>query len=86
MLRGEYEYTSRLYHQPGELRAFSRDPTNLFNARIALTSADHRWSLALFGKNLTDKRYIGHAYVVLGAPRATITPPRTIGLEIRFSN
>lgn len=86
LVRGEYEYTSRIYHQPGELRAFSRDPANLFNARLALTGADGHWSVALFGKNLTNERYIGHAFVVLGTPRATITPPRTVGIEIRLSN
>ncbi|AHE52792.1 TonB-dependent receptor [Sphingomonas sanxanigenens] len=86
MLRGEYEYMSRIYHQPGENRLFSRAPTNLFNARIAFTAPDRRWSVALFGKNLTNERYIGHAFVVLGEPRATITPPRTYGIEVRVAN
>ncbi|WP_232491438.1 TonB-dependent receptor [Novosphingobium kaempferiae] len=86
LVRGEYEYMSRIYHQPGEMRAFSRDPTNLFNARLALTGNDRHWSVALFGKNLTNERYIGHAFVVLGTPRATITPPRTVGIEFRLSN
>jgi iron complex outermembrane receptor protein len=85
-VRGEYEYTSRIFHQPGEFRAFSRDPAHLFNARLAYQSADERWSLALFAKNLTNERYIGHAFVVLGEPRATITPPRRFGFEVRFAN
>jgi iron complex outermembrane recepter protein len=85
-LRGEYEYMSRFFHQPGELRGFSRDPTNLLNARLGFTSLDRRWSVALFAKNLTDERYVGHAFVVLGEPRASITPPRTFGIEAHFSN
>lgn len=85
-LRGEYEYMSRFFHQPGEFRGFSRAPTNLFNARLGFTSLDRRWSLALFGKNLTDERYVGHAFVVLGAPHASITPPRTFGIEMHFSH
>jgi iron complex outermembrane receptor protein len=85
LLRGEYAHASRVYHQPGELAAFSRAPSGLFNARLALRGADRRWAVALFGKNLTDERRIGHAFVVLGGPRATITPPRTFGLELRVS-
>ncbi len=86
LLRGEYDHESRIYHQPGEPRAFSRAPTHLFNARLALRTADGRWSIAMFGKNLGDERYIGHAFPVLGEPRATITPPRIFGLEVGFAN
>ena len=85
-VRGEYQHESRIFHQPGEAPAFSRAPTNLFNARVAVRTEDRRWSLALFGKNLSDERYVGHAFPVLGEPRATITPPRTFGVEVNFSN
>jgi iron complex outermembrane receptor protein len=85
VLRGDYAYASRIYHQPGELLAFSRDPSHLFNARAELRGPDRRWALALFGRNLANHRYIGHAFVLLGEPRSTITPPRTFGLELRFS-
>jgi iron complex outermembrane receptor protein len=84
-VRGEYEYASRSYHQPGDMTAFSRAPTNLINARIMLRPKQSHWSFALFAKNLTDQRYIGHAFPVLGQPRATITPPRVFGFEVRFS-
>ena len=84
-VRAEYAHTSRIYHQPGELRLFSRDPTQIFNGRITLRSADGRWSIAAFGRNLTDRRYIGHAFPTLGEPRASITPPRTFGLELHVA-
>ncbi|RYG65634.1 TonB-dependent receptor, partial [bacterium] len=84
-VRGEYEHMSRLYHQPGNLTAFSRAPTHLFNGRLAYRTADRRWSIALLAKNLTNERRIGHNFVVLGEPRSTITPPRTLVLEVCFT-
>ena len=86
LARAEYDHESRISHQPGEQRAFSRAPTHLVNARLAVRTADRRWSFALFGKNLGNERYIGHAFPVFGEPRATITPPRTFGLEVGFAN
>jgi len=47
-----------------------------------------RWGLALVVNNLADQRYVtGINYVAagLGSPYATISPPRTVGLELRAS-
>ncbi|MGL5839256.1 MAG: TonB-dependent receptor [Sphingorhabdus sp.] len=58
----------------------------LLNARLALRDIDDRWSVSLFGKNLTDKDYFSGrlglgsnlGYVIGYAGR-----PRTFGIELR---
>lgn len=61
----------------------------LFNARITLAGNDQRWSVALWGKNLTNRTYkqrlfdlsdqdfIAQKFIVLGAPR-------TFGVSTQF--
>lgn len=83
VFRAEYAHASRIYHQPGELLLFSRDPTHVFNGRVTLRGASGQWSVTAFGRNLTDRRYIGHAFPTLGEPRASITPPRVLGVELQ---
>lgn len=57
--------------------------------RFGWTSVDGAWGVALFGNNIFDKRYvsgIGNLTTsVFGTPTASITPPRSWGLELRAS-
>jgi len=39
-----------------------QEPVTLVNARIAFTSSDDHWTLALFGSNLTDEEYLGSGF------------------------
>jgi len=61
------------------------------DARLGWDSAasgSARWGLALVVNNLADKRYVtGVNYIAagLGSPYATISPPRTVGVELRAS-
>lgn len=78
-LHGDYSYRSKEQFQ---LLAASNDQNGygLLGARIAFRARDDRWSVALFGTNLADKRYrtagrgtlvrqIGFAYSSVGLPR-----------------
>lgn len=70
----------------------------LFSARLSLYSPDDRWSLAVFGQNLTDKNFcVSSGYQVLGpqlgavdvaGQRAAVTcfhgNPRTLGVRLGF--
>jgi iron complex outermembrane receptor protein len=63
-----------------------RDPLDLFSARVALET--ERWTLSIWGRNLSDERYNSDVIVVFDDP-ALFTqavfkaPPRTYGAELR---
>ena len=54
----------------------------LVNARVAYTSEDDRWQLALWGKNLTDETYYRAA--AAGSFTTYASPPLTWGIDGRF--
>lgn len=54
------------------------------NARLGFTSADERWSVAVFGRNLTDTLYKQNVIRALGffGQLDLLAPPRTYGIEV----
>jgi len=83
-LRGDYSYRSKEQFQ---LVAAANDQRayGLLGARIILRPPDGRWSLALFGTNLTDKRYRtagrGTLMHIVGFAYSSVGLPRQVGLE-----
>ncbi|MCP4840476.1 MAG: TonB-dependent receptor, partial [Halieaceae bacterium] len=63
--------------------------TTIFNARIALASVDRSWSVALIGKNLTDKKSniwnndvpISNSNSYFGLPNR----PRSVAIQARYN-
>ncbi len=53
---------------------------NLTSGRITWTSDDAKFKLALWGKNLFDKGYTAHAYIIGPGSIGVWGPPRTFGL------
>lgn len=57
------------------------------DARLGWSSVDDHWGVAVYVNNAFDKRYVtGVSNIstsVFGTPYATITPPRTWGVELR---
>lgn len=78
-LRGEWRYIGTTYFDLAN--TIKQSPYNLINARLAL--AYKKAELSFWGRNLTDKHYIGYAYdfgaVHLGDPRTY-----GVGLGIKF--
>jgi iron complex outermembrane receptor protein len=78
-LRGEWRYIGTTYFDLAN--TIKQSPHNLINARLAL--AYKKAELSFWGRNLTDKHYIGYAYdfgaVHLGDPRTY-----GIGLGVKF--
>ena len=70
---------------PGLLdEAFFEDRKDL-RARVAWTSDDDQWTLALWGKNLLDQKRLGSVRdisVLFGTPFTSMDLPRTWGIEI----
>lgn len=69
----------------GTLALFTEAHWNA-DARIALESADNKWNVALWARNLTDETYITEAYQVLGfgfyIAGANYNYPRTYGISV----
>lgn len=85
-LHGDYGYRSREQFQ---LLAspFDQPGYGLFGARVTLRDASERWSIALFGTNLTDERYRAagrDALVDVGVANSLIGLPRQIGVEFKM--
>ncbi len=59
------------------------------DARIAWSSADHHWSIAVYGNNLLNDRYVvsvrDFSTDAFGTPAAVLNMPRMYGLELRAS-
>ena len=83
-LHGDYSYRSREQFQLLS-SPFDQQGYGLLAARLTLRAQDDRWSIALFGTNLTDKRYraAGRAtgIVDVGSAQSIIGPPRQVGIE-----
>ncbi len=77
--RVDWRFQSRTFFTAFNLPLEQQDPYGLLAARITLTDADDRFSLAVYGENLTDAKYFtfgqnalqaqGVAYNYIGRPR-----------------
>jgi iron complex outermembrane receptor protein len=76
ILRGEWMYIGTTYFDFNN--SIRQSPFNLLNTRIGITSK--HFELMLWGRNLTDKKYIAYAYD-FGA--AHLGDPKTYGISIR---
>ena len=84
-LHGDYSYRSKEQFQ---IVAAGNDQKGygLVGARLTYRARDDRWSVALFGTNLTDKRYRtagrGTLLQQVGFAYSSIGLPRQIGLQV----
>lgn len=65
-------------------------PYTLLNARVTWRAPGERWSLALWGKNLTDETYKERLFDLsdqdlVGQKFIVLNDPRTYGIELRVS-
>jgi iron complex outermembrane receptor protein len=81
-LRGDWNYRGQYFVNPQNDAAMSQKGFSLFNARVTFESPDKRWTLALFGTNLADKKYINNGVGTLdsfGLAEAYFGRPREWG-------
>lgn len=90
MARVSYTWQSKIYFTIFNIDAASEPAYGLLDARLAYTTPSGQWTLAAFGKNLTDEAYFTNQILtgtVYGAEFVgPLAPPRTYGLEaiVRF--
>ncbi len=86
LARVDLEHRSKKYWHADNLDV--QPGLSLLNARLAWNGVGDRWSVALWGKNLTDEKY----YADVNAPRYSglpyllgwLAPPRTYGVDAKF--
>jgi iron complex outermembrane receptor protein len=84
LVRGDYSFRSKVYHQPSNIELLSTGATGLLSARIGVEAAGGKWRVSLFGSNLTNKLYIVsgiEALDSLGSADVTYGQPREYGVE-----
>ncbi len=83
-------YEDESYNLVGNPEAIKRDETTIWDARIALNNPNDTWSIALWGKNLSDEVYYPAATTVgaaaIGVPGLAFPgQPRTYGVDFRYT-
>lgn len=83
-IRTEYVYSSNIYFTPFNDPDLQTGNVGLFNASIGATSRNGNWSVSVFGRNLTNKRYLAHGIDALAAnfdlKTAQLAAPRQYGI------
>jgi len=77
--RADYRYTD--FNRQDIFADQSNQPSfGVADARISWVGARENWELGLWCKNLTDKEYIAHSYIVGPGTIVVFGPPRTWGV------
>ncbi len=86
-VQSDASYRSRVYFSLAERLQNSQDGYWLAGARIAATTLDEKWELALWAKNLTDKYFVTQSYDNYGGifPSSNfLGDPRTYGVSMSY--
>ncbi len=83
-LRSDFRYQGESFREPDNSVTIQPD-FYLVDASIAYEAADNRWEATLWAKNLLDKEYISHLYVLGGNDYALFGTPRTYGLTLTLN-
>jgi iron complex outermembrane receptor protein len=91
-VRGDAYYKGEVYYSNDfNCSCYDRlntDGFTTYNAGITFITADGKWELGVFGRNLSDERVITGGFGVdfFGTTTAAYTPPRTYYASIKYSN
>lgn len=75
----DYSYESKIFDDNSNGGPEVREPTHFVDARVVYTSADQKWAVSMWGKNLTDELTRTFQGTFLGANFGAYNPPRTYG-------
>jgi iron complex outermembrane receptor protein len=79
LLAADYSYESKIFDDNSNLAPEVREPTHFVDARVIYTSLGDKWSVSLWGKNLSDELTRTYQATFLGANFGAYNPPRTYG-------
>lgn len=82
VLSADANYRDGFYFDAANTGRFAADARHLVGARLAYVSADERFSVALWGRNLGDELHFVRATSFLNMDSIVVGDPRTYGVEI----
>jgi iron complex outermembrane recepter protein len=86
LARVDYAHQSHMFFEASNIAAQKQEGYINWDARVALTSPDERWQVAVWGKNLSDE--LVATYVTAFAPYRQVlvpyAPPRTYGVTLTW--
>jgi iron complex outermembrane recepter protein len=82
MVNGSYQ--SQVYFTPANDRAYGQSSVTLLNARLAWTPANPAFEVALWGKNLTDQRWVNFIAPIITMDQLNYNDPPTYGIEFSY--
>jgi len=85
LLRADARYSSKVFFTPENIDILSQGGYTLLNARMAYEN-NNGWTIALYGKNLSDEVYLSHGIDLLLFDLATaeIGAPRQYGVSVSY--
>lgn len=83
MLRLDYNVIGKAYNDIFNTESIARQTAGVLNARLSFSTKDDKYSIALWGKNLTDVVYFQHGWKYTWGEVVSVNPPRMFGLELR---
>jgi iron complex outermembrane receptor protein len=83
LLRMDYDYVGEVYNDIFNTKSLARKPAGLLNARLSISTNNERFSVSLWGKNLTNEVFIQHGWRYTWGEVVSVIPPRMAGVELR---
>jgi iron complex outermembrane recepter protein len=91
-LRTDISWRDSIFFKPSNNPLFSGNATTLINGRVAWQPASEAWEIALYGRNLTNERYVSYSTIgtdATGVSNPTLPlyiygEPRQYGLQLRY--
>ena len=85
-IQGETRYSSGVFKDAGNDPLIKAGSYWLFNGRLSLGGSRSKWEVAVWGRNLTNKRYLvqGVDLASLGIVNHIYNAPRTFGVELSY--
>jgi iron complex outermembrane receptor protein len=85
-LQVDFHYSGEARREAQNLPLATADDYAVWNARASISSADDRWELAVWGKNLSDNEYEQFVVFIAFSQAAyqSFAPPRTFGATLSY--
>lgn len=83
-VQGSIRHQSKVYFLETQQQqsTYVGQPWEEVDLRLALGTADDRWEVALFARNLTDNRRFSQVTAFFGLPNAAFNEPRKFGIQL----
>jgi iron complex outermembrane receptor protein len=80
-------YTGEIFYSADNIDRLKEDSVWELSGNVNYVFPDERWAISLWGRNLTDERYVSHAFDASGLGYDQLVPsqPRTYGINFTYT-